>query len=333
MPLLTIIVPTYKRSANLEILLRTLREETVSVIDDVVVYVSDNCSPDGTPEVVARAAVDWPILHSHRHPTNIGADRNFCHCVNMVRTRWFWIIGDDDLPKRGVVAQVVALLRERQPALLYMQSEWMTPVQDPGQGEPIDSLHVANLDANSFAQALHIWVTFISGIVIDRAGLAATLQEQPIDRFNGTSLVQLGWVLPLFKTEGPFLFVRDRCVLATTENSGGYPLLTVFCVNFPRIVNDVFGKSSPLSQALIGSAMSNFLPGRIWAARNASNSAYSGEEPWAEIYRQLGSNWTYWLLLMPIGRFPIYLAQPLYQTWRVLNRLRIEWARLISKHA
>jgi hypothetical protein len=143
-------------------------------------------------------------------------------------------------------------------------------------------------------------------------------------------LVQLGWVLPLLRAQGPFLFVKDRGVLATTDNSGGYPLLTVFCVNFPRIVNEIFGKSSPLSQALLGSAMSKFLPGRIWAARTSTSSAYSAEDPWKEIRHQLGYKWMYWILLMPIGRLPVYLAQPLYQSWRIFNRLRIEWMRLIS---
>ncbi len=329
-PLLTIIVPTYKRSANLAVLLQTLREETSTIGEDVVVQVSDNCSPDDTPQVVARIAEGWPALRGHRHATNIGADRNFCHCVEAVQTRWFWIIGDDDLPKRGVIAQMVGLLRERQPALLYMQSEWMNPVRNPEQGERVGTLRVSELDAESFARALHIWVTYISGMVIDRERLDLVLQAQPIDRFTGSSLVQLGWVLPLLKAQGPFIFVKDRGVLATTDNSGGYPLLTVFCVNFPRIVNDIFGKASPLSQALLGSAMSKFLPGRIWAARTSTSGAYSAEDPWKEMRHQLGDKWMYWILLMPIGRLPMYLAQPLYQSWRILNRLRIEWMRLLS---
>jgi glycosyltransferase involved in cell wall biosynthesis len=327
MPLLTIIVPTYKRSANLETLLRTLREETATVAADVVVQVSDNCSPDDTPHVVARVGEGWPALRSHRHPTNIGADRNFCHAVDAVQTRWFWIIGDDDLPKRGVVAQVVAQLRASEPALLYMQSEWINPVLNAEQGEPVGDLRVVSLDSQGFARAVHVWVTFISGMVIDKQRLQPALGAHTINRFDGTNLVQLGWVLPLLTSTGPFLLVRDRCMLATTDNSGGYGLLTVFGVNFTRIANDSFGLGHPLSNALIHGNITQYLPGRIWGTRREAQDteAYLKENPWTALDSQLGSRWLYWMLLVPLGRFPRWLAQPFFQTWRVLNRLRREW--------
>ena len=95
-PLLTIIVPTYNRSAKLAILLTTLREESASVANEVVVQVSDNFSSDDTQNVITQAVEDWPCMSSYRHSTNIGAERNFCHAVDLVKTRWFWIIGDDD---------------------------------------------------------------------------------------------------------------------------------------------------------------------------------------------------------------------------------------------
>lgn len=326
-PLLTIIIPTYKRSANLAILLRTLREETAAVAGELVVHVSDNCSPDDTPAVVAKAAEGWPTLRGYRHSSNVGPERNFLHAVGTVQTRWFWIIGDDDLPKRGVVAQVVAQLRASEPALLYMQSEWINPVLNADQGEPVGDLRVRSLDSQSFARAVHVWVTFISGMVIDKQRLQVALGAHTIDRFDGTYLVQLGWVLPLLSSTGPFLLVRDRCMLATTDNSGGYGLLTVFGVNFTRIANDSFGVDHPLSNALINGNITQYLPGRIWGARRKAQDtdAYLKENPWAALNSQLSSRWLYWVLLVPLGRFPHWLAQPFFQTWRVLNRLRREW--------
>ncbi len=330
-PLLTIIVPTYKRSANLSILLHALREEVASVADDVVVYVSDNCSPDDTPAVIERISADWPALHTYRHASNVGPDNNFCHCVQSVRSRWFWIIGDDDLPKRGIVVKLLSLLRQRQPALLYMQSEWMNPVLSPDQGIPVGPLRVAELDAQTFAESVHVWTTYISAVVIDCERLAAALQGQSINRFNATNLVQLGWVLPLLKTTGPFLFVLDRCILATKDNSGGYGLLTVFGVNFARIVNDSFGTESPLSRKLIDANVRHYLPGLIWSGRSATcGSSHAMENPWPEMNYQLGSRWLYWLLLVPLGRFPRFFAHPLFQTWRVCNRLQREWKQRFS---
>lgn len=331
-PLLTIIVPTYKRSANLEILLRSLHEETCAVADEVVVYVSDNCSPDDTAEVVARWSKDWSGLRTHRHASNVGPDNNFYHCVRSVQSRWFWIIGDDDLPKRGVVAKIVALLRQREPALVYLESEWIRDVLSPDQGDPVGELRVAQLNALNFASKVNVWTTFISGAIVDRDRLQQAMDGYSIDRFSGSYLGQLAWVLPMLKTSGPFLLVNDRCVLATRDNSGGYGPLTVFGVNFSRIVKETFGATSPLARAMIRANIVEYLPGAIWTSRRTSapGTSYTTESPWPELNRQLGAWLTYWLLLVPLGRFPRWLGYPFFQAWRVCNRLRSEWRKRVG---
>ena len=323
--LLTIIVPTYNRASSLELLLRTLHAE-IAIDAPVRVLVSDNASTDETAAVIAKMCATWAALMTQRHDRNIGPDGNFCSCVDRVDTRYFWIIGDDDLPKRGVVAQIVAQLLAREPALLYMQSEWINPVLNADQGEPVGDLLVATLDSQRFAEAVHVWVTFISGMVIDKQRLRLALGAHTISRFDATHLVQLGWVLPLLASTGPFLFVSDRCLLATKDNTGGYGLLTVFGVNFTRVVNDSFGATHPLARALVDGNMTQYLPGLIWGARAASApTTHVTESPWPALHGQLGSRWLYWMLLVPLGRFPRWLAQPFFQTWRVLNRLRREW--------
>lgn len=320
-PQLTIIIPTYNRSANLDLLLRSLREEMALLSDDVVVLVSDNASTDDTPAVVAGAAKGWPALVSYRQASNVGADNNFCHCVRAVRTRWFWIIGDDDLPKRGVVTQVVALLREREPALIYMHSEWLSPVQSPDQGGPIGPLQIAEVDALTFAKVLHTWITFISGLVIDRGRLETALNGQPIDRFNATSLVQLGWVLPMFKTTGPFIILKNRCILATSGNTGGYKVLTTFCVNFPKIINEFFADCQPFTRAILSRHIQNYIPGLIWQVRFAQIGQFLPEDSHAIVKQQLGDHPLFWVLIWPIMTLPRKLAWPFYAFARLLSRL------------
>lgn len=323
---LTIIVPTYNRATHLATLLEALRAELQGLGTLVEVLVSDNASTDATPEVTAAAAHDWPALKIQRQEQNLGPEGNFLSCIPRVSTRYFWIIGDDDCPKRGVLAKVVQLLTEREPALLYMQSEWVKPLLGPDQGEPIDELRVLDLSALQFAKSVHVWVTFISGMVIDKDRLLDVLGDQSINRFDATSLVQLGWVLPLLKSEGPFMFVANSCILATKDNSGGYGLLTVFGVNFTRIVNETFGAKHLIARTLIAGNVTEFLPSLIWGARNNLRSkTHTIESPWKELNEQLGTSWLYWLLLVPIGRLPRLIAHTFLQTWRIINRLRREW--------
>ncbi len=327
--LLTIIVPTYNRSAHLAVLLAALRFELQGIDSFVEVLVSDNASTDATPEVTAAAARDWPRLIIKRNDRNLGPEGNFLACVSSVSTRYFWIIGDDDCPKLGVLPKVVRLLTEKEPALIYMQSEWVNPLVGPEQGEAVGDLRVSDLSALQFSKAAHVFVTFISGMVIDNVRLRTVLNGYTIDRFNATSLVQLGWVLPLLKSDGPFLFIHDRCMLATNENSGGYPVVTVFGVNFSRIVKETFGAKSPLSKAFIYGNITRHLPGLIWGARDPGRyTSYTAEHPWTDLNVQLGASWMYWLLLVPIGRLPRWLANIFFQCWRVLNRLRRE----LQKH-
>lgn len=326
-PLLTIIVPTYNRADHLSRLLQGLMEEVQDVSDDVVVLVSDNASTDHTASVNNLFRAKWPGLMVQRHETNLGPDGNFCSCVNRVSSRYFWIIGDDDCPKRGVVKRVVNLVRDHAPALLYMQSEWLNPVLGPDQGEPVAAFSAEWCDATEFACKVHAWLTFISGVVIDKERLRVSLGNHTIDRFTATNLVQLGWVLPLLSTTGPFAFVPETCILATKDNSGGYGLLTVFGVNFARIINESFGASSPLARRIIRENVVNYLPGLIWMSRFSTGRTHSVESPWPAMQKHIGHHPLFWLLLVPLGRFPQWLAHPFYLSWRIYQRLHRTWRR------
>ena len=328
MPLLTLIVPTYKRADHLESLLRALHDELSSLGDEVAVIVTDNASPDRTPEVTAAAQAAWPSLIVQRQVRNLGPDDNFCSAVDRVTSRYFWFISDDDMPKRGVIARVLALLRSTAPALIYMESEWTNPVTGPDQGARVDALHFDTLDALAFARQVHIWVTFISGMVVDRELLLRHLGPHTIRRFHGTSLVQLGWVLPLLQADARFVHVHDRCMLATKDNSGGYPLLTTFGVRFARIVAEVLGARSPLTRALVSGNIAHYLPGMVWGVRQAPSPAHTPEDPWPGMRAELRRYPLFWLMLLPMGRCPVWLAQPFYQAWRVADRLSRDRANL-----
>ena len=326
--LLTIIVPTYNRADSLALLLATLRSELAGMASVVTVMVSDNASSDRTPEVTRAMQAEWPELVVRRQVTNVGGDENFCSCVDLVTSRYFWILSDDDLPKRGVIRQLLDLLRARAPWLVYMQSEWLAPVTGPDQGERVGALRTRQLDTAAFARQVHVWITFLSGVIVNRDQLLQMLEGQPIRRFSGSSLVQLGWILPLFRADGHFLYVADRCILATKDNSGGYQLLTVFGAGFARIVKESLGANSRAARILIKGAMLRYLPGRIWSDRQQRDERFLAESPWPAMRRELSGFLLFWLLVWPIGRLPRSLAQPFYQSWRVFHRIDRDLERL-----
>jgi len=319
--LLTIIVPTYNRASNLELLLRTLHAEVASN-ESVRVLVSDNASTDETAAVIAKITDVWPALETQRHARNIGPDGNFCSCVDRVDTRYFWIIGDDDLPKRGVTAKLVALLRDTAPALAYMQSEWLNPLTGPDQGEPVGTLKVETMDAVTFARRVHVWLTFISGVVIDRTQLMIAIGDHPIRRFTATNLVQLGWILPLLKTGGRFVYVHDRCVLATKDNTGGYALFEVFGINFASICASTFGPRAPLTKILVRRNVACYLPALIWNLRFARVGHFDeGHKQLAALRPHLRGHLAYWALVLPVSVLPKRAAYPFFAASLVTGRI------------
>jgi abequosyltransferase len=330
MTLLTIAIPTYNRADALKRLLQSLQIELDGLEGIVQVMVSDNASTDATPQVLAEMRTRWPALKTRSNPQNIGPEANFCECLDRIESRYFWLLGDDDMPKAGVIGRLLALLESEFPDLLYMQSEWVNPLIGPTQGTPVATLHFKSLSQVEFARDVHVWCTFISGMVVNRETLLAVLALNggTLRQHSGTSLVQLGWVFPLLRSGNRFLFVFDQCVLATKDNTGGYALLTVFGSNFSRIARDAFRDRPPIASLLISRTMSHYLPGLIWGARSKGGTRFVQEDPWPELRKQLGMKPLFWLLLLPLGRFPRLAAQPFYQAWRVFSRLGREYDRL-----
>ncbi len=109
-PLLSICIPTYNRAELLRSALYSVVRQAAALDGQVEVVVSDNCSPDHTPEVLAWAQTLGP-LRSHRNAENIGAARNYFQLVQeMAQGEYCWILGDDDLVRAGAVAEVVSAL-------------------------------------------------------------------------------------------------------------------------------------------------------------------------------------------------------------------------------
>jgi hypothetical protein len=308
-PFLTIIVPTYNRADCLEVLLQTLRQEMAGLEDRVRVVVGDNASADRTAQVTAAFQAAWPAAQILRHERNVGPDENFCRCIDHVTTPFFWIIGDDDLPRAGALRLLLELLARHQPDLVYLESDWQPQWLDNDPGHPLRALEPLTLDRVAFARRVHVWSTFISGLVINRASFLSAHGAQATRRYSDTHLVQLGWVLGQLKTGRRFLLVPQKCVLATQGNTGGYKVLQVFGNNFPRIVADTFGVGSHLTQIIIRRCTVNFLPELLWGLRFAHVGSFTGEDPSTALRPQLGQRLGFRLLLLPIARLPRPLAR------------------------
>lgn len=107
-PIVSVCIPTYNRAPYLENCLAAVIASCERV-SGVEVCVSDNCSDDTTPDVVADAERRMEIRYQ-RNERNVGAAANIMRVVAMARGTFVWILGDDDLLLPHALEHMCALL-------------------------------------------------------------------------------------------------------------------------------------------------------------------------------------------------------------------------------
>lgn len=324
-PRLTIIIPTYNRAPHLARLLATLARELAGLEGEVAVVIGDNCSSDETPALAAAFACSWPDTQLLRHTSNVGPEENFCRCLEQAQAPYFWIIGDDDLPRAGFIPALLQLLRRAAPDLLYINSRWSPELTDNEPGQPLQALDAVQLDRQAFARLVHVWTTFISGMVVRRAFAPASA----LRRFAGTSLVQLGWVFAALERGECFVHVRTPAVLATAGNTGSYRVLTVFGRHFQRVTNEALAETKQtrsMSRAMVARTSIAFLPHLVWGYREGTLGRFGRDESLAEaLAPEVRRSLAYALLLRPIERGPRVLARLALRLAGFLARVVAAW--------
>lgn len=91
-PRVTVCIPTYNRSEYLTQCLSCLLAQTFT---DFELIISDNCSTDGTSEVVRRFAD--PRIRYYRNTHNIGVFPNMNRCLELATGDYVSILHDDDV--------------------------------------------------------------------------------------------------------------------------------------------------------------------------------------------------------------------------------------------
>ncbi|QDS95972.1 putative glycosyl transferase [Roseimaritima multifibrata] len=110
-PCLSICLPTYSRADLLERCLTALLPQLDPYANKIECIVSDNASPDHTPEIIAKFA-KHPCLRSFRNETNLGILGNITTVVTQYATgKYAFLIGDDDIVLPGAIERIMNILQ------------------------------------------------------------------------------------------------------------------------------------------------------------------------------------------------------------------------------
>ena len=95
-------------------------ENELSRIDKslVEVVISNDCSNDGTTELLNTLKCNYVRIVNH--PKNLGAQENFSWCIDDAKGEYFWLPGDDDYLRVGLLEKLVKLLQDNDISFIYL---------------------------------------------------------------------------------------------------------------------------------------------------------------------------------------------------------------------
>jgi glycosyltransferase involved in cell wall biosynthesis len=334
-PLLSILIPTFNRAEYLDRLLCELASQINSsgLCEIIEVVIGNNSSVDNTSIVISSHLSSNTFFSCVTQSSNIGAELNILSLFDSSCGNFRWIIGDDDLPRPGLVNHVVNLLQINSPSLLYLPSKWATDISVFNLGS-IEDLVFSYSSRLKSANDLHIWVTFISSWVFNAEQFFSMFEDlHHLSELIGSNLLPIGWILPLLiQPKSRILIVEQPCILATSGNTGGYAVLQTFMINYPKIVHS-YTKSSPLIRAaLIGNALRSYLPFLIVSVRRGSGFSDAGDcvAIFPSSLKLLWAYPSYWFFCIPALFLPLSLIKALSTVTKKIKRLTLNLLSLAA---
>jgi abequosyltransferase len=325
-PILSILVPTYNRSVYLGRLLAEIESQLgdPSIVHHVEVLIGDNGSRDATREVaISFTSRNCNWLYTER-AQNLGPDANMLALLESAKGVYCWIIGDDDLPRAGLISHLLECLSTFSPSLLYLDSIW-APDISVFNLPPLTHLRLDPRPPLEYASRINIWTTFISAWVFNVDALCASANALSHAKLGlGTHFVQLGWILPLLSSSGPFLASSDPCILATSANTGNYSSLEVFGINYSRQVLQ-FAPSRRLADALINPFLISFLPVFVASVKRGADFSplmtKAGPSIYLRIIREHSMRPSFYLFALPVILLPSAVIRRLHPIAKLIKYL------------
>jgi abequosyltransferase len=316
-PLLTIAIPTYNRAKYLRKLLTSLFDQLISE-PRVELIISDNASPDETPDVVNEFMQRGLRIRSIRNEKNIGPDANFLQCFEQAKGKYVWIIGDDDVVLPHRLSQILGYIEKEVYDLIFLSGYHFHAdylAEEPRRG------HRPPLSISSPERFIKLVnrrgdFIYISSLIVNKARVSANnvcLSSSLV----GTNVVQLTWAFAALTHFVRGLYIDDHMIAGTVAGSdGGFNAAAVFGKNYKRAVSECLGLETRLGRLLTNQVLTRWFP-RHWIAFRRSGGNIRVDDSERILRSTFGSNPRYWLVAGPL----IYAPMPLAELWRKVLRV------------
>ncbi|MEO7961910.1 MAG: glycosyltransferase family 2 protein, partial [Ginsengibacter sp.] len=123
-PLLSIAMPTWNRSANLQEALMHLLPQVTPYSKQIQIIISDNGSTDDTQDVIKKVIHQYPELNiiANKNDTNLGFYGNLWKCRQLSSGKYLWVLSDDDYVCEGLIQEVIDSINiSKKLAVIYLK--------------------------------------------------------------------------------------------------------------------------------------------------------------------------------------------------------------------
>ncbi len=299
-PLLTVAIPTWNRAAFLVQTLEQLRLEMVAtLLGAVEVLVSDNCSQDGTLDVVQAAQAAGLGIRYVRNSKNIGSDANIAQCFNLAQGKYVFILGDDDLFVDGALSWLLDRLGRTDYGVVCMRPYgFEDDFRKEYPGGAGDEQEFG--EGGAFLATIGSLVTLISSCVINKSLLPGVDARA----FCGGNLVQVHLVIRAALCAKFNLFANRYLMACKRNNSGGYDFSRVFVEELGRILDSYqFMGLTPASiRAFERRLLVGYYPFYLLRQRLVRQGDLAATS--RRFADRFGERWLYRLWIAPILHFP-----------------------------
>lgn len=131
-PLVSVCIPTYNYRRYLA---AALDSALVQSFTDIEIVVVDNCSDDGTPELMDEYCRRDGRIRFHRNDSNIGMTANFNRAMELARGRYVKFLCADDVLTRDSVGRLFQAMEQNPQVSLAAGARFLFGPGEPRQAD------------------------------------------------------------------------------------------------------------------------------------------------------------------------------------------------------
>lgn len=122
-------IPTWNRAKKLEICVREMARQIIELgkQDEIGIFVSDNCSDDDTPKVLAKLKKEYPFLDYCRLEKHVDSADSIEAVMRRAEGEYLWLFGDDDILLKDGLRIVWHNVNTKPATVIHAGNGWLKP--------------------------------------------------------------------------------------------------------------------------------------------------------------------------------------------------------------